>query len=346
MAAVLVVGNFLTAAGRSVSTCQSLALRLTAAGLETITTSSRMARMSRLADMVATAWRERRRYESAYVEVYSGPAFVWAEAVCWTLRRAGKPYVLALHGGSLPVFARRWPGRVRRLLRSAAAVVAPSSYLQQAMRPFREDISIVPNALELSSYRFRLRSAPQPRLVWLRAFNHIYNPSLAARVVALLCRDFPDVRLCMVGPDKGDGSLEEFLKAAGELGVLDRIERPGGIPKSKVPEVLDAADIFLNTTHVDNTPVSVLEAMASGLCVVTTNVGGIPYLASHEEDALLVKDDDAEGMAAAVRRVLLEPGLAGRLSRGARNTAEQVDWSHVLPRWISLLQTIAAGRHS
>ena len=75
------------------------------------------------------------------------------------------------------------------------------------MRPYRADLHLLPNALDLNRYRFRLREEPQPRMVWLRAFHEIYNPFLAAEVAALLGDSFPDIRLTMVGPDKGDGSL-------------------------------------------------------------------------------------------------------------------------------------------
>jgi len=103
-------------------------------------------------------------------------------------------------------------------------------------------------------------------------------------------------------------------------------------------------DIFLNTTNVDNAPVTVLEAMASGLCVVSTNVGGIPYMLEDEQDALLVPPDDAEAMAAAVRRVLTEPRLAESLSRNARHKAERSDWAVVLPQWETLLAAVAEGQ--
>src|SRR6185436_16069131 len=99
-------------------------------------------------------------------------------------------------------------------------------------------------------------------------------------------------RLTMIGPDKGDGSLQQTQRVAGERGVVNHISFVGGVPKREVPERLSHADIFLNTTNVDNTPVSVLEAMACGLCVVNTNVGGLPYLLEHEEDALLVPPAD------------------------------------------------------
>jgi glycosyltransferase involved in cell wall biosynthesis len=104
-----------------------------------------------------------------------------------------------------------------------------------------------------------------------------------------------------------------------------------------VADWLNRSDIFLNTADIDNTPLSVLEAMASGMCIVSTNVGGIPYLLEHETDALLVPPGDEAAMAAAVRRILTEPGLAERLSRNAYQKAKQFDWSIILPQWDKLL---------
>ena len=115
--------------------------------------------------MVATTWHARQRYGVAWVDVFSGPAFVWAEAVCWTSARR-KPYVLMLRGGSLPDFASRWPGRVRALLNSAASVLVPSGYLFDHMRRYRADLRLVPNALHwVESSPFRLRRRPLPALV-------------------------------------------------------------------------------------------------------------------------------------------------------------------------------------
>jgi glycosyltransferase involved in cell wall biosynthesis len=176
--------------------------------------------------------------------------------------------------------------------------------------------------------------------MWLRAFHDTYNPDLAARVVALLAEEFPDVELVMVGPDKGDGSLERFQALAESLGVAGRIQFVGGVPKATVSQWLNKGDIFLNTTNVDNTPVSVLEALACGLCVVSTNVGGVPYLLNHEHNALLVPPGDAAAMTAAVRRLLVEPGLAARISRAARARAAEMDWSHVGRMWEEMLTEI------
>jgi len=161
---------------------------------------------------------------------------------------------------------------------------------------------------------------------------------MAPRAMAELVREFPDIQLTMYGPDKGDGSLDQVKSEMRRLGLEGRISLPGFVPKTQVPEVLNSGDVFLNTTNVDNTPVSVIEAMACGLCVVSTNAGGLPCLLDDEQDSLLVQPDDAKAMAAAVRRILREPGLAERLSRNARAKAEQFDWAAVLPHWERLLE--------
>ena len=340
---VLLVGNFLSSTHKVLDVCEELAGQLAASGWPIFTTSSKPGRLPRLFDMIHTAWSKRHQYAAAQVDVYSGPAFLWAEAVCWMLRRAGKPYILTLHGGGLPDFARSRPERVRHLLRSAVVVTTPSLFLLERLAPYRSDLRLLPNALDLNAYKFRARQRPQLHLIWLRAFSAIYNPSLAPQVVALLAQDFPGIHLTMIGPDKEDGSLQEMRKVAMELGVMDRISLPGGVPKAKVPDLMSKGDIFLNTTNVDNAPVSVLESMACGLCVVSTNVGGIPYLLKHEEDALLVPPDDVQAMAAAVRRIYSEPGLAERLSRKGRAKVEQFDWSAILPQWEALLSAVAEG---
>jgi glycosyltransferase involved in cell wall biosynthesis len=337
---VLYVGNFFSSVIGANSLSEELAEHLDADGWEVLMTSVVVNRAGRLFDMMTTIWRWRHRYKVAHVDVFSGNAFIWASLVCWLLRQMGKPYVLTLRGGNLPEFAKRWPGRVRRLLKSAAAVTAPSRYLQEQMKPYGEGFLLLPNSLDINQYRFRARSGVQPRMVWLRAFHAIYNPSLAPRVIAELVSEYPEIRLTMVGRDKKDGSLQATREKAAELGVDEHLEFPGGITKSDVPHWLDRYDIFLNTTNVDNTPVSVMEAMACGLCVVSTDVGGIPYLLNHEKDALLVPPDDPEAMAQAIRRVLSDPGLAGELSRNARAKAQQWDWSITLPRWESLINSI------
>lgn len=338
---VLHVGNFLSARGFNRQFIEDLADRQERDGWEVLRTSGVVSRPRRLFEMAAVTWRQRRQYDVAHVTVFSGPSFVWAELATLVLRLARRPIVLSLRGGNLPEFAHRWPRRVRRLLRVADQVVAPSRYLGEHVAPYRPAVVLISNPIEVDRYPFRVRGAPSPRLVWLRAFHAIYNPELAPRVLARLAPEYPDSRLVMIGPDMGDGSLERTRAVARELGVIGRVEFAGRVSKGEVPERLASADVFLNTTNVDNAPISVIEALACGLCVVSTNVGGVPYLLDDEQDALLVPPGDAPAMAAAITRILREPGLAERLSTAGRTKAETMDWSRVLPRWDEVLRRAA-----
>jgi glycosyltransferase involved in cell wall biosynthesis len=140
--------------------------------------------------------------------------------------------------------------------------------------------------------------------------------------------------------------LQQVRALAAELGVSECLEIVEGVPKTAVPEWLQKGDILLNTTNFDNTPVGVIEGLACGLCVISTNVGGIPYLLSHAQDALLVPADDADAMANAAVRLLSQPELAHKLSRAARAKAEGFDWSLVLPEWEQLLQSLGSPRRA
>jgi glycosyltransferase involved in cell wall biosynthesis len=337
----LFVGAFVSGSHGTRGISEDVSLRLASSGWNIVTTSRRPSRLGRLSDMLFTARRERGRYQVAAIDVYSGSAFAWAEAVCWMLRKVDRPYVLTLHGGNLPSFARTRSGRVKRLLASACAVTTPSRYLIESMQVYRKSILLIPNAIDIGAYPFRLRRPAGQKLVWLRAFHDTYQPELAVQTLAALSSDFPKLELNMVGPDKGDGSLEKTRREAQKLRVVERLTISGGVRKDQVAEKLAAADIFLNTSRADNTPVSVIEAMACGLCIVSTNVGGIPFLLQHERNALLVDQNDPAAMSAAVRRILAEPELAERLSRNARQDAERFDWSAVIPRWDALLHSVA-----
>ena len=340
---VLIVGNFLHATTGTFGVCEELATQLASADWQVFTTSHYPQRFLRFADMLASIWTHRRSYSVAQLDVYSGPSFLWAEAACWLLRRLGRPYVLTLHGGALPEFSATRARRVTRLLGSAAAVTTPSAYLSAGMSQYRSDLVVQPNPIVAATYTYRPRRQVRPRLLWVRAFHSIYNPALAVRVVAHLRRDFPEIQLVMVGPDRGDGAFEHAVSLVHELGVESNVVFRGPVPKANLPSVFAESDIFLNTTNVDNTPVTVVEALASGLCVVSTSVGGIPYLVEHERDALLVPPDDAAEMSAAIRRVLTTPGLAERLSTLGRQNALGRDWSLLLPQWEHLLRSVARG---
>src|SRR5262249_2285392 len=88
---VLIVGSFVGNLALSRYVGGALAERLNEAGWMCTATSRKAGRVARLVDMLKTSWKSREDYSLAIVETYSGPAFFWAEAVCWLLRRLRKP---------------------------------------------------------------------------------------------------------------------------------------------------------------------------------------------------------------------------------------------------------------
>ena len=301
---ILFVGNHFSDERNNQNVWQDLAAHLHNAGNKVITTSDKKNKILRMADILLTIWQHRNEYEVAQVDVFSGQAFVWAYLSVKLLKYFGKKVILTLHGGKLPEFSVQFQEQVTSLLHQADAVTVPSRYLLEAMASYRDDLTLIPNAIDISLYPYTSRASPSSTLIWLRAFHEIYHPELAIYVFHLLHTDFPTSRLIMIGPDKGDGSLQKTLSLTAELKLEDYVEINGKVPKSEVPDWLNKGDIFINTTNYDNTPISVIEAMACGSCIVSTNVGGLPYLLEHEKDALLVPANDPVAMASAVLRIL------------------------------------------
>jgi glycosyltransferase involved in cell wall biosynthesis len=172
----------------------------------------------------------------------------------------------------------------------------------------------------------------------MRTFHPVYNPEMAVRVLAHVRKAVPEATLVMAGQDKGiQADIKHLVH---QLGLDSAIHFPGYLDMEAKVQEGNTADIFLNTNHVDNTPVSVIEACAMGLPVVATNVGGIIDLLTDNATGLLVPDNDDQAMAMAVLRLLHDPDLAGRLSANGRTLAERSSWEQVHSCWEWLFSDI------
>lgn len=340
---ILFIGNHLQESGYSEGVSYLIGTQLKTKGHGIIFTSTKVNKLLRLFDMLQTIFNRKSEYEIAQIDVFSGSAFLWSFLCACSLKALKKPIVLTLHGGNLPVFAKYRAGLLRYLLNSANIVTVPSPYLQKSMARFRNDIRIIPNPIRIQAYEYRKRDKPQPNLIWLRAFHKIYNPELAPQVFAALVPLFPDAKLYMIGPDKGDGSLQDTKIMVEDLRLSSQIHFPGLIQKKDVPSWLNKGDIFINTTNIDNTPVSILEALACGMCIVSTNVGGIPYLVENENEALLVPPNDIDAFKNAIIRILTENDLACRLSENAKARIEKSDLSKVINEWENLFSSLVSN---
>jgi glycosyltransferase involved in cell wall biosynthesis len=250
--------------------------------------------------------------------------------------------VMHLHGGAMPEFMARFPRWTRRVLSRADAMVAPSPFLTRAVAQKGWAASTIPNLIDVSDYSFRKRGPVSPRLFWMRSFHSIYNPLMALRVLRRVRAVLPEATLTMAGQDKG---LEPTLRReAVRMGVTDAVRFVGFLDQAGKIREGEAADIFINTNRVDNTPVAVIEACAMGLPVVSTDVGGIRDLLSDGVSGLLVADDDDQAMAAAVLQLVSDTGLAEQLSVTGRRLAQASSWDQVRVQWERLFAQL--GGHA
>jgi glycosyltransferase involved in cell wall biosynthesis len=315
-----------------------LAAHLQSDGLVVQTTSDQPHRVRRAVDILTDVRRWRGTVDVGIVLAYSGGAFAMTDLATRSLRRLDVPIVLWLHGGGLPRFVTRHPRWAAAVFDRASRVVAPSSYLAD-IEPGRErTATIIPNVIP--------EPAPMPedrgtvrRILWMRTFHPLYRPELALETFALVLERFPDVRLTMAGQDKG--SSLDVRRVITERGWAERVEVRGFLDPVAKAEVFATHDVFLNTSRVDNAPVSVLEAAAHGLVVVSTPAGGIGDLLPAGEAALF--GEDAGDLAAAVERVLTDAALARRLAEGAGAVADRSRWASVGPQWHELLTGMVHG---
>ena len=308
------------------------------AGYPVVSVSASTNRYLRLIDIVRTLIRQRDEFDVMVLAIFSGPSFVVEDIASLIARRFNKRVIMFLHGGAMPQFMARFPRWTRRVLGRAEALIAPSSYLSEAIAPYGFTARIIPNVVDLSHYEYRPRKELRPRLFWMRSFEDAYNPSMAVRVLARLRLSIPEATLVMAGQDKGLGA--ETRRLAEESGVADRIRFPGFLTPPMKAREGSAADIFINTNRIDNMPVGIIEAGAMGLPVVATAVGGIPHLLKDGETGLLVADDDADAMAEAIKRLLSNSALAARLSAGGRRLAERCAWENVRTEWERLFEEL------
>lgn len=290
----------------------------------------------RLADMSGAFIRFGIRADFILIDTYSSNAFYFAWFIALLSRLFNRKYIPLLHGGNLTNRLDKNPKLSRSIFGHPYINISPSGYLKEAFSNQGFNVKVIPNFIQIDQYPFQQADKARPFFLWVRSFHRQYNPGLAIEVFRIVLTKHPEAKLCMVGPDK-DGSLQECRAQAASLGIPDKVEFTGKLSKTEWIKKAAGYSVFLNTTNFDNTPVSVIEAMALGLPVVSTDVGGLPFLIEHESDGLLVAPRNAQAMVEAIERILSNPELAAKFSATGRKKAETFDVSVVLKLWEEIL---------
>jgi glycosyltransferase involved in cell wall biosynthesis/peptidoglycan/xylan/chitin deacetylase (PgdA/CDA1 family) len=268
--------------------------------------------------------------QAAVVHVFSASfwSFLLAPAPAMLVARAlGKRVILNYHSGEAEDHLRRWGLLVHPWLRLAHQIVVPSEYLRRVFAGHGYNTRAVRNVVETSRFGYRARAPLQPRLLSTRSLEPNYRVDVILSAFALLKAERPDATLTVVGCGSEEGRLRRMAGSIGGVTFLGRVA-----PEA-MPQICASADVFLNASVVDNQPLSLLEAFASGLPVVTTATGGIAGMVRDGETGIIVPPLDPAAMAAAVLALLRDEDAALRIARGARRVAENHSWPPVRDQW-------------
>lgn len=332
---LLYIGNKLSSHGFSVSTIETLGPLLEKEGHTVFYASSKKNKVARIFDMAWQTFAIRKKVDYLLIDTYSTFNFWYAFLISQIARLLNIRYVPILHGGNLPARLLKNPVICKMIFNNSFANVSPSKYLFAYFQDkFQPRTIYIPNVVELKNYPFKHRENIAPKLLWVRAFSKIYNPEMALKVLEILRQKYPNASLCMVGPDK-DGSLKKAKIIAEEKKL--NVKFTGHLQKAAWIKLSTDYDIFINTTHFDNMPVSIIEAMALGLPVFSTNVGGLPLLIEDRISGILVNDDDAPKMAEEIDFIIQNSAESAKLSGAGRLKATTFDWNAVKTQWKEIL---------
>jgi glycosyltransferase involved in cell wall biosynthesis len=154
------------------------------------------------------------------------------------------------------------------------------------------------------------------QFVFIGNLNRVKDPFTLVKAFSLLNQSF-DCRLTMIGEDFLDGSVQNCAR---DLGVGDKIQWKGKIPYEQIPGELRQSDFLLLTSRYEGEAVVVMEAFASGVVVVGTNVG---LLADVGDERVMVLPEDAEGLAKKIEYILEHPHQISDIRLRNRAFAEE-----------------------
>jgi len=283
--------------------------------------------------------RELRRADLVHVFSASRTGFILstvpAIAVASTLR---KPVVLNYHSGEA---ANHLAGSrlARALLRHAVdVIVVPSRFLLEVFRRFDLKSTVVFNSIDTLRYHYRIRSPLRPRLLSTRNFEPLYNVGCTLRAFARVQARHPEATLTLIGAGSQDNALRELARTLG----LQNVTFVGRVHPRDMAMHYAAADVYVQTPSIDNMPLSVLEAFASGLPVVSTRVGGVPTILTDQQHGLMADDNDDAGIADRILQLLDNPDRARTLAAHARDTLSAYEWAPVRERWLAVYRSVLA----
>ena len=329
---ILLIGNFLSSHGLNPTAIEDLATALSNR-YEIKISSDKKNPFFRLLDMAMSVVNNRKRCQLIIVDVFSTYALTFSCLVILLAKLFNIPYIPVLRGGYLSERYRKYPPIFIFLFSNASTIICPSKYLKRCFDDKNYTIKVIPNYIDLKMYSFKIRKQIKPQILWVRSIHNIYNPLMAVHVLDGIKKKYPDARLCMVGPVKDNRVMEQLKILISRLDLQDHVLFSGQLSKIEWTALSKDYDIFINTTDYDNNPVTLLESMALGLPIVSTNVGGVPYLIDDKVTGLLVEAKKSEQMVEKINELISGKIDGYQIARNAREAVSHYDKNGIIKQW-------------
>lgn len=247
-----------------------------------------------------------------------------------------KRVVLNYRSGYLEKHLTEWPAAIR-FMKMADEIVVPSGYLVDVFSKFGIEARSVVNFVDTENFEFRERTVLEPKFLSNRSFEGLYNVACVIRAFSKIKPEFPEATLSLAG----NGILEKELRDLVDELRLEGVTFLGPLNQKEMAKAYWDCDLLLNSPNIDNMPNSLIEAFASGIPIVSTNAGGIPYLVDNGRTGLLVEVGDCEKLAGESMRILRNPDLARQIISNAKEESLKYEWTEVRSQWLSLYRELA-----
>lgn len=282
--------------------------------------------------------REVRKFDVIHIFSASYLSFLIAPAPAILVSKLyGKKILLNYHSGEAEDHLRRWPRTTKPILGLVDKVVVPSEYLVRVFAKFGIDACAIFNIIDLDRFEFRQRTPLQPVFLSNRNLEAHYGVDCVLRAFAYIQREIRDAVLTVVG----DGSQRDTLENLAKELHLQRTTFTGRVEHDDIYGHYSASYIYVNGSKIDNQPLSILEAFACGLPVVTTDAGGIPDIVTDQVTGFVVPVGDYESLARRAVELLADESIARSMTQRARAECEKYTWPVVCPQWLHLYHSMA-----
>ena len=244
-------------------------------------------------------------------------------------RLFNKRVVLHYHSGEAGDHLANWGNLVHPWLKLADEIVVPSAYLRDVFARFGYKARVIPNVVDLTTFDYRERRPLRPRLLSTRNLERSYRVDIIIEAFARLQAHRPNAVLTIAGY----GSEERRLRAMATQLTRGGVRFLGPVEPAWMPKLYADSDIFLNASDVDNQPLSILEAFASGTPVISTPSGDIPSMVRHGETGLIVPPEAPLAMARTIDETLDRPERAFQMAEQAHDELQRYTWPAVRDAW-------------